>query len=88
MKCLCLKATKIFHVILKVFWGQEHLNCLVLLHELLNGYLSEEGSFEVQASEAEPRVPSPVGKNQMFKSEQSSDDLRTGLFQYIRDAGE
>ncbi|XP_036089202.1 vacuolar protein sorting-associated protein 13B isoform X1 [Rousettus aegyptiacus] len=72
--------------LLQVFWGQEHLNCLVLLHELLNGYLSEEGSFEVRASEAEPRVPSPVGKNQMFKSEQSSDDLRTGLFQYIRDA--
>ncbi|XP_039709774.1 intermembrane lipid transfer protein VPS13B isoform X4 [Pteropus medius] len=72
--------------LLQVFWGQEHLNCLVLLHELLNGYLSEEGSFEVQASEAVPRVPSPVGKNQMFKSEQSSDDLRTGQFQYIRDA--
>ncbi|XP_064333004.1 intermembrane lipid transfer protein VPS13B isoform X2 [Camelus dromedarius] len=72
--------------LLQVFWGQEHLNCLVLLHELLKGYLNEEGKFEVQVSEAMPQMPSPLEKNQMFKSEQSSDDLRTGLFQYIRDA--
>ncbi|EPQ15815.1 Vacuolar protein sorting-associated protein 13B [Myotis brandtii] len=70
--------------LLQVFWGQEHLNCLVLLHELLNGYLNEERNVEV--SEAVPHVPPPVEKNQTFKSEQSSDDLRTGLFQYIRDA--
>ncbi|XP_036904161.1 vacuolar protein sorting-associated protein 13B isoform X2 [Sturnira hondurensis] len=70
--------------LLQVFWGQEHLNCLVLLHELLRGYLNEERNCEV--SEAVPHVPPPVEKNQMFKSEQSSDDLRTGLFQYIRDA--
>lgn len=81
------KPSKIFHMILKVFWGQEHLNCLVLLHELLNGYLNEEGNFEVQVFEAVPQMPSPLEKNQIFKSEQSSDDLRTGLFQYIRDAG-
>ncbi|XP_047639492.1 intermembrane lipid transfer protein VPS13B isoform X3 [Phacochoerus africanus] len=72
--------------LLQVFWGQEHLNCLVLLHELLNGHLNEERAFEVQASEAVPQMPSPKEKNQMFKGEQSSDDLRTGLFQYIRDA--
>ncbi|XP_047579553.1 intermembrane lipid transfer protein VPS13B isoform X4 [Lutra lutra] len=70
--------------LLQVFWGQEHLNCLVLLHELLSGYLNEEGNFEVP--EAVPHMPSPVEKNQMFQSEQSSDDLRTGLFQYVRDA--
>ncbi|XP_036193758.1 vacuolar protein sorting-associated protein 13B isoform X5 [Myotis myotis] len=70
--------------LLQVFWGQEHLNCLVLLHELLNGYLNEERNVEV--SEAVPHVPPPVEKNQTFKNEQSSDDLRTGLFQYIRDA--
>ncbi|XP_016053963.1 PREDICTED: vacuolar protein sorting-associated protein 13B isoform X2 [Miniopterus natalensis] len=70
--------------LLQVFWGQEHLNCLVLLHELLGGYLNEERNVEV--SEAAPHVPPPVEKSQVFKSEQSSDDLRTGLFQYIRDA--
>nr|XP_012617463.1 vacuolar protein sorting-associated protein 13B isoform X1 [Microcebus murinus]XP_012617464.1 vacuolar protein sorting-associated protein 13B isoform X1 [Microcebus murinus]XP_012617465.1 vacuolar protein sorting-associated protein 13B isoform X1 [Microcebus murinus] len=72
--------------LLQVFWGQEHLNCLVLLHELLNGYLYEEGNFEVQVSEPVPQMPSPMEKNQTFKSEQSSDDLRTGQFQYIQDA--
>ncbi|XP_030880582.1 vacuolar protein sorting-associated protein 13B [Leptonychotes weddellii] len=72
--------------LLQVFWGQEHLNCLVLLHELLSGYLKEEGNFEAQVPEAVSQMPSPIEKNQMFKSEQSSDDLRTGLFQYVRDA--
>ncbi|XP_032616819.1 intermembrane lipid transfer protein VPS13B [Hylobates moloch] len=72
--------------LLQVFWGQEHLNCLVLLHELLSGYLNEEGNFEVKVSEPVPQMSSPVGKNQTFKSEQSSDDLRTGLFQYVQDA--
>ncbi|XP_012498983.1 PREDICTED: vacuolar protein sorting-associated protein 13B [Propithecus coquereli] len=72
--------------LLQVFWGQEHLNCLVLLHELLNGYLYEEGNFEMQVSEPVPQMPSPMEKNQTFKSEQSSDDLRTGQFQYIQDA--
>ncbi|XP_004370795.1 intermembrane lipid transfer protein VPS13B isoform X3 [Trichechus manatus latirostris] len=72
--------------LLQVFWGQEHFNCLVLLHELLNGYLNKKGNFEVQVSERVPQMPSPMEKNQNFKSEQSSDDLRTGLFQYIQDA--
>nr|XP_025726690.1 vacuolar protein sorting-associated protein 13B isoform X6 [Callorhinus ursinus] len=72
--------------LLQVFWGQEHLNCLVLLHELLSGYLKEGGNFEAQVPEAVSQMPSPIEKNQMFKSEQSSDDLRTGLFQYVRDA--
>ncbi|XP_029418619.1 vacuolar protein sorting-associated protein 13B isoform X3 [Nannospalax galili] len=72
--------------LLQVFWGQEHLNCLVLLHELFSGYLNEEGNYKVQVPEAVPQMPSPAEKNQAFKSEQSSDDLRTGLFQYIQDA--
>ncbi|EHA97864.1 Vacuolar protein sorting-associated protein 13B [Heterocephalus glaber] len=71
--------------LLQVFWGQEHLNCLVLLHELLSGYLNEERNFEAQVSEPVSQMPS-WEKNQAFKSEQSSDDLRTGLFQYIQDA--
>ncbi|KAM7075816.1 intermembrane lipid transfer protein VPS13B isoform 2-T4 [Molossus nigricans] len=70
--------------LLQVFWGQEHLNCLVLLHELFSGYLPEESGADVPG--AVPHVPPPVEKGQTFKSEQSSDDLRTGLFQYIRDA--
>nr|XP_027802688.1 vacuolar protein sorting-associated protein 13B [Marmota flaviventris] len=72
--------------LLQVFWGQEHLNCLVLLHELLNGYLKEERNVEVLVSEPVPQMPSPVEKTQAFKSEHSSDDLRTGHFQYIQDA--
>nr|XP_037855795.1 vacuolar protein sorting-associated protein 13B isoform X6 [Chlorocebus sabaeus] len=72
--------------LLQVFWGQEHLNCLVLLHELLNGYLNEAGNVEVQVSEPVSQISSPVEKNQTFKSEQTSDDLRTGLFQYVQDA--
>ncbi|XP_004697754.1 vacuolar protein sorting-associated protein 13B [Echinops telfairi] len=72
--------------LLQVFWGQEHLNCLVLLRELLNGYLSEEGNLDMHGSQPEPSMSSPVENNQNFKSAQSSDDLRTGLFQYIQDA--
>lgn len=67
--------------LLQVFWGQEHLNCLTLLHELFSGYLEEEGKVDVPAPESAPQVPSPVDKTQ-----QSSDDLRTGVFQYIQDA--
>ncbi|XP_027287303.1 vacuolar protein sorting-associated protein 13B isoform X4 [Cricetulus griseus] len=72
--------------LLQIFWGQEHLNCLALLHELLSGYLKEEGKLEVPAPESTPQMPSPMDKTQAFKSEQSSDDLRTGVFQYIQDA--
>ncbi|XP_077023437.1 intermembrane lipid transfer protein VPS13B isoform X5 [Tamandua tetradactyla] len=72
--------------LLQVFWGQEHLNCLALLHELLNEYFNEEQNFEIQVSEPVPQMLPPMEKNQTFKSEQSSDDLRTGLFQYIQDA--
>ncbi|KAL1767820.1 vacuolar protein sorting-associated protein 13B [Sigmodon hispidus] len=71
--------------LLQVFWGQEHLNCLALLHELFSGYL-KEGQLEVPVPESAPQMPSPVDKSQAFKSEQSSDDLRTGVFQYIQNA--
>jgi vacuolar protein sorting-associated protein 13B len=37
--------------------------------------------------ESAPQMPSPVEKTQAFKTEQSSDDLRTGIFQYVQDAG-
>ncbi|XP_036063836.1 vacuolar protein sorting-associated protein 13B isoform X3 [Onychomys torridus] len=72
--------------LLQVFWGQEHLNCLALLHELFSGYLKEEGKFQVPVPESVPQMPSPMDKMPAFKSEQSSDDLRTGIFQYIQDA--
>lgn len=38
--------------------------------------------------ESAPQLPSPVDKTQALKSEPSSDDLRTGAFQYLQDAGE
>lgn len=72
--------------LLQVFWGQEHLNCLALLHELFDGYLKEEGKSEMPVPESAPQTPSPMEKAQAFKTEQSSDDLRTGIFQYIQDA--
>ncbi|GAB1299300.1 Vacuolar protein sorting-associated protein 13B [Apodemus speciosus] len=72
--------------LLQVFWGQEHLNCLALLHNLFNGYLKEEGKSEIPVPESAPQTPSPVEKTQAFKTEQSSDDLRTGIFQYVQDA--
>ncbi|XP_072462964.1 intermembrane lipid transfer protein VPS13B isoform X2 [Notamacropus eugenii] len=72
--------------LIQVFWGQEHLNCLALLHELLYGYLNNEGKSETPIPDQVLQMPCPIEKNQTFKAEQSSDDLRTGLFQYIQDA--
>ncbi|XP_058524570.1 intermembrane lipid transfer protein VPS13B isoform X2 [Ochotona princeps] len=72
--------------LLQVFWGQEHLNCIVLLNELINGYLKKDENVQVHVSEPVPQMSSPGEKSQTFRSEQSSDDLRTGLFQYIQDA--
>ncbi|XP_068789045.1 intermembrane lipid transfer protein VPS13B isoform X3 [Struthio camelus] len=72
--------------LLQVFWGQEHLNCLVLLQELLQGYLTENGSAELFISERTYPTCSSEERNQASKTEHTSDDLRTGLFQYIQDA--
>ncbi|XP_019383541.1 PREDICTED: vacuolar protein sorting-associated protein 13B isoform X4 [Gavialis gangeticus] len=79
-----------FHVdlrggLIQVFWGQEHLNCLVLLHELLQGYLTKEGRMETLTSCQTYQTYSPAERNQVSKTEHTSDDLRTGLFQYIQD---
>ncbi|KYO29383.1 vacuolar protein sorting-associated protein 13B isoform A [Alligator mississippiensis] len=79
-----------FHVdlrggLIQVFWGQEHLNCLVLLHELLQGYLTKEGRMETLTSCQTYQTYSPTERNQVSKTEHTSDDLRTGLFQYIQD---
>lgn len=72
--------------LLQVFWGQEHLNCLVLLQELVWEYLTKTGSAETFVSERRYRASSSTERNQASKTEHSSDDLRTGLFQYIQDA--
>ncbi|XP_075562019.1 intermembrane lipid transfer protein VPS13B isoform X5 [Pelecanus crispus] len=72
--------------LLQVFWGQEHLNCLVLLQELLWQYLTKKGSVETLISEHTHPTCFSTRRNQASKTEHTSDDLRTGLFQYIQDA--
>ncbi|NWS26437.1 VP13B protein, partial [Polioptila caerulea] len=72
--------------LLQVFWGQEHLNCLVLLQELLWQYLSKKGSVETLIPERAYPTCFSAERNQASKTEHTSDDLRTGLFQYIQDA--
>lgn len=73
-----------------MFWGQEHLNCLKLIEEHLRSYLqldSEDSAAEpclkTQACHTQPPAspgsPSP-------RTEHTSDDLRTGHFQYIQDS--
>ncbi|XP_014735252.1 PREDICTED: vacuolar protein sorting-associated protein 13B isoform X1 [Sturnus vulgaris] len=72
--------------LLQVFWGQEHLNCLVLLQELLSQYLTKKGSVETLIPERTYPTCFSTERNQASKTEHTSDDLRTGLFQYIQDA--
>ncbi|XP_064248910.1 intermembrane lipid transfer protein VPS13B isoform X5 [Passer domesticus] len=72
--------------LLQVFWGQEHLNCLVLLQELLWQYLSKKGSVETVIAERTHPTCFSAERNPASKPEHTSDDLRTGLFQYIQDA--
>ncbi|NXA82913.1 VP13B protein, partial [Thryothorus ludovicianus] len=72
--------------LLQVFWGQEHLNCLVLLQELLWQYLTKKGSVETLIPEHTYPTCFSAERNQASKTEHTSDDLRTGLFQYIQDA--
>ncbi|XP_039184818.1 vacuolar protein sorting-associated protein 13B isoform X2 [Crotalus tigris] len=71
--------------LMQVFWGQEHLNCLVLLNELLETYLVQEDKTEGQMTNQIYPVQFSMEKNQISKTEHTSDDLRTGLFQYIQD---
>ncbi|XP_073406560.1 intermembrane lipid transfer protein VPS13B isoform X3 [Dendrobates tinctorius] len=73
--------------LLQVFWGQENLNCLTLLNELVQEYLKRESGLGTTDCE-QPLLPvSPViSRLSTCKTEHSSDDLRTGLFQYVQDA--
>ena len=72
---------------MQVFWGQEHLNCLRLVQEYLQAYLQRgapaPGGPEEPCQAQPPPSPGPHGPG----TEVSSDDLRTGLFQYIQDTG-
>uniref|UniRef100_A0A3B3U6M2 Vacuolar protein sorting 13 homolog B n=1 Tax=Poecilia latipinna TaxID=48699 RepID=A0A3B3U6M2_9TELE len=74
----------------QVFWGQEHLNCLMLVEEHLRNYLhlqkedSNDSWSKGKACHTQP-PPSPVAPSP--RTEHSSDDLRTGNFQYIQDSG-
>ncbi|XP_027872491.1 vacuolar protein sorting-associated protein 13B isoform X1 [Xiphophorus couchianus] len=76
--------------LLQVFWGQEHLNCLMLVEEHLRNYLhlhkedSNNSWSKGKACHTQP-PPSPVAPSP--RTEHSSDDLRTGNFQYIQDSG-
>ncbi|XP_038147757.1 vacuolar protein sorting-associated protein 13B-like isoform X3 [Cyprinodon tularosa] len=76
--------------LLQVFWGQEHFNCLMLVEEHLRKYLhlhkedSNTSWSKGKACHTQP-PPSPVAPSP--RTEHSSDDLRTGNFQYIQDSG-
>ncbi|XP_063307280.1 intermembrane lipid transfer protein VPS13B isoform X1 [Pelobates fuscus] len=73
--------------VMQVFWGQENLNCLTLLSELLQEYFKKSSRLgPVTSDQPLSTVPPATGKPQSSKTEHSSDDLRTGLFQYIQDA--
>uniref|UniRef100_A0A3Q2W0H5 Vacuolar protein sorting 13 homolog B n=1 Tax=Haplochromis burtoni TaxID=8153 RepID=A0A3Q2W0H5_HAPBU len=75
--------------LLQVFWGQEHLNCLKLIEEHLRAYFhlqigdSAESCAKGKACHTQP-PPSPGSPSP--RTEHSSDDLRTGHFQYIQDS--
>ncbi|XP_028325510.1 vacuolar protein sorting-associated protein 13B isoform X2 [Gouania willdenowi] len=76
--------------LIQIFWGQEQFNCLKLIEEHLrtNVCLQREDLAQNSANSKvchsqpprSPATPSP-------RTEHSSDDLRTGQFQYIQDTG-
>ncbi|XP_051791807.1 intermembrane lipid transfer protein VPS13B-like isoform X3 [Erpetoichthys calabaricus] len=73
--------------LMQIFWGQEHLNCITLLLDLLEEYYKKNGlSLKTPACQPTQHLVVPTS-NQSQKTEHTSDDLRTGLFQYIQDTG-
>ncbi|XP_034029740.1 LOW QUALITY PROTEIN: vacuolar protein sorting-associated protein 13B-like [Thalassophryne amazonica] len=75
--------------LLQVFWGQEHLNCLKLVEEHLQAYfhLQEGASGDPhQKPKSCKTQPPPSPGLTTPQTEHSSDDLRTGHFQYIQDS--
>ncbi|KAE8599301.1 hypothetical protein XENTR_v10017132 [Xenopus tropicalis] len=72
--------------VMQVFWGQENLNCLTLLNELFHEYLKKDSRCTAMSNNPPlPSVSPAVGRPQTSKTEHSTDDLRTGFFQYIQD---
>ncbi|XP_066525855.1 intermembrane lipid transfer protein VPS13B-like isoform X2 [Hoplias malabaricus] len=73
--------------LLQVFWGQHHYNCLTLIQEFLQNYFREGGGQEEEPKEKHCISHPPPSPGPHFPcTEHSSDDLRTGLFQYIQDS--
>ncbi|XP_032375136.1 vacuolar protein sorting-associated protein 13B isoform X2 [Etheostoma spectabile] len=77
--------------LLQVFWGQEHLSCLKLVEEHLLVYLNlqkgSESADNCSKGKACYTQPPPSPGSPSPRTEHSSDDLRTGHFQYIQDSG-
>ncbi|KAL0963316.1 hypothetical protein UPYG_G00304530 [Umbra pygmaea] len=73
--------------LLQVFWGQEHFTCLSMVYTHLQEHLERYQRTEAgQETPCESPTPPSPSSTQSPKTEHSSDDLRTGLFQYIQDA--
>ncbi|XP_078109917.1 intermembrane lipid transfer protein VPS13B isoform X3 [Sander vitreus] len=76
--------------LLQVFWGQEHLSCLKLVEEHLLEYLNLQKGSESADSCSKGKAchtqPPPSPGSLSPRTEHSSDDLRTGYFQYIQDS--
>ncbi|XP_023127243.2 intermembrane lipid transfer protein VPS13B isoform X4 [Amphiprion ocellaris] len=75
--------------LLQVFWGQEQLNCLKLVEDHLRTYLHlQKGDLtdSCSKSKAYHTQPPPSPGSPSPRTEHSSDDLRTGHFQYIQDS--
>ncbi|XP_077951726.1 intermembrane lipid transfer protein VPS13B isoform X2 [Gasterosteus aculeatus] len=78
--------------LLQVFWGQEHLSCLKLVEEHLRVYLNLQKGADPHPSESRSLgnachiQPPPSLGSPSPRMEHSSDDLRTGHFQYIQDS--
>lgn len=69
-----------------MFWGQQQFNCLSEIQEQLQNYWSQMSSTEAESTD-KPLLCTPLPTPRPAQSEHSSDDLRTGLFQYIQDSG-
>ncbi|TMS11029.1 Vacuolar protein sorting-associated protein 13B, partial [Larimichthys crocea] len=75
--------------LLQVFWGQEHLNCLKLVEEHLRVSLDLQKDNSVDSfsmGKACHTQPPPSPGSPSPRTEHSSDDLRTGHFQYLQDS--
>ncbi|XP_067305536.1 intermembrane lipid transfer protein VPS13B [Pseudorasbora parva] len=71
--------------LLQVFWGQQQFNCLSEIQDQLQNYWSQMSRTEAESND-KPLLPTPPPTTRPAQSEHSSDDLRTGLFQYIQDS--